>query len=64
MLRICHTSANDLMEEFLVFIGIIIAIISIVFLVRTWEMFDNIKDIRDFLVKDYFGKGILVRRLS
>ena len=53
MLRICHTSANDLMEEFLVFIGIIIAIISIVFLVRTWEMFDNIKDIRDFLLKDY-----------
>ena len=41
------------MEEFLVFIGIITAIISIVFLVRTWVMFDNIKDIRDFLLKDY-----------
>lgn len=41
------------MGEFLILIDIITAIISIVFLVRTWAMFDNIKDIRDFLLKDY-----------
>lgn len=41
------------MDEFLILIEIITAIISIVFLVRTWAMFDNIKDIRDFLLKDY-----------
>ena len=53
MLRICHTNANDLMGDSLILIEIITAIISIVFLVRTWVMFDNIKDIRDFLLKDY-----------
>lgn len=41
------------MSDFLVIINIIAAIISIAFLVRTWVMFDNIMDIRDFLLKDY-----------
>lgn len=48
------------MEVVLVIINIIAAIISIAFLVRTWVMFNNIKDIRenirdvrDFLLKDY-----------
>ena len=41
------------MADYLVIIEVISAIISIIFLVRTWVMFDNIKDIRDFLLKDY-----------